>query len=168
VFPDGSYFATEEAGMTDKNLKDRTYFPALMAGKQVLGDLVVSKSTGHRSVIVAEPVLKNGTVVGAVGVSLRVRLLSDLVNKHMPLPDDWYFYALERDTRIALHRKAERMFQTPADVGDEELEAEFKRALQQPTGRFDYTLRGRKIVTMYELSPELGWYFFLARDVTGS
>lgn len=165
VYPDGTYYATEVAGMTDQNLKDRSYFPILMSGKEAFGDLVISKTTGHRSVIIAVPVSSEGKVIGAVGVSLRVRLLSDLVDKHMTLPESEYFYALERDTRIALHRKAERMFQTPTDVGDEALGELFKKELTQDRGSFEYTLHGKKIAALYELSPELGWHFFLAKEV---
>jgi methyl-accepting chemotaxis protein len=165
VYPDGRYFATEEAGMTDQNLKDRPYFPTLMGGKETFGDLVISKSTGHRSVIIAVPVSVDGKVIGAVGVSLRVRLLSELVDKHMALPATSYFYALERDTRIVLHRKAERMFQTPSDVGDEALGEEFKKVLKQDHGTFEYTLQGKKIASIYEFSPDLGWYFFIAKEV---
>lgn len=166
VMPDGSYSATEAGGETDQNLKDRLYFPSLMSGKEVFGDLVISKSTGHRSVIIAVPVSMEGKVIGAVGVSLRVRLLSQLVDTYMPLPGNSYFYALERDTRIALHRKAERMFQTPSDVGDEALGEEFRRLLNaRNSGSFEYTLHGKKIASIFELSPTLGWYFFIAKEV---
>jgi methyl-accepting chemotaxis protein len=165
VFPDGSYFATEAADMTDQNLKDRPYFPILMSGKESFGDLVISKSTGHRSVVIAVPVSANGKVIGGIGVSLRVRLLSELVDKHMSLPATSYFYALERDTRIVLHRKAERMFQTPSDVGDEALGEEFKKTLTDDHGNFEYTLQGKKIAAIYELSPALGWYFFIAKEI---
>jgi len=164
VLPDGTYFATETAGITDQTLKDRHYFPILMSGKEVFGDLVISKTTGHRSVIIAVPVLSGDKVIGGVGVSLRVHLLSDLVNKDMPLSDDAYFYALERDTRIVLHRKAERMFQTPSDVGDEALGEEFKKVLTQDSGTFDYTLHGKKMTSIFERSPRLGWYFFIAKE----
>ncbi len=165
AIPDGSYYASQTAEMTDRNLKDRPYFPNLMAGKEVLGDLVISKSTGHRSVIVAVPVRSGDKTVGALGVSLRVRLLSELVDKDMRLPSNSYFYALERDTRIVLHRKADRMFQTPTDIGDEALGEEFKRELQRDRGSFEYTLEGKKIAAIFELSPTLGWYFFLAREI---
>ena len=164
ALPDGSYFATESSGMTDQTLKDRHYFPKLMAGQETFGDLVISKSTGHRSVIIAVPVKVSGKVVGAVGVSLRVVLLSQLVDKHLRLPANSYFYALERDTRIVLHQKAERMFQTPSDVGDEALGEEFKRVLRQESGAFDYTLNGKKMASIFEYSPKLGWYFFLAKE----
>ena len=167
VLPDGSYHATEEEGIAEENLKDRAYFPTLMSGKEVFGDLVISKSTNHRSVIVAAPVIVDGKTVGGVGVSLRVRLLSELVDQHMPLPADSYFYALERDTRIALHRNADRMFKTPADVGDEALGEQFKTALQQDKGTMEYTLNGKKMVALYERSPVLGWYFFIAKETQG-
>jgi methyl-accepting chemotaxis protein len=137
-----------------------------MSGKEVFGDLVISKSTGHRSVIVAVPVTAGERVVGAVGVSLRVRLLSQLVDAYMPLDEKSYFYALERDTRIALHRKAERMFQTPSDVGDEALGEEFKKLLKdRSSGSFEYTLHDKKMASIFELSPTLGWYFFIAKEV---
>lgn len=163
ALPDGSYSTAGPRGATGLNLADRHYFPALMAGNEVFGDLVVSRSSGHRSVIVAVPVLADDKTVGAVGVSLRVRALSRLVDRALHLQEDRYFYALDRDTRIVLHRMAERMFRTPADVGDEALGQEFRRALEAgPRGTFDYTLDGRRIRSVYEFSPALGWYFFLA------
>ena len=165
VLPDGSYYATEVGGMTELNLKDRPYFPALMAGKEVVGELVISKSTGHRSVIIATPVVDRGKVVGGVGVSLRVRLLSELVDAHLPLPAKGYFYALDPDTRIVLHRKAERMFKTPGDVGDEALGADFQQVLKNSSGTFDYVLNGEKISSRFERSSALGWYFFIAQPM---
>ncbi len=164
VFPDGRYFATEIGGMSEESLKDRAYFPALMSGKEVLGDLVISKSTGHRSVIIAVPVNIDGKVIGGVGVSLRVRLLSDVVGSYLGLPEREYFYALTRDSRIVLHRRAERMFKTPTDVGDEALGVEFQKILAKDRGTFNYTLNGKRIYSIFECSQVLAWCFFLAKE----
>lgn len=166
--PDGNYSTTEASDVAQHSIKDRPYFAALMSGKEICGDLVISQATGHRSVIIAEPVFAakgDKRVVGALGVSLRVRLLSELVDKHMSLPEQEYFYALERDTKIALHRKVDRMFKTPSDVGDEALGEQFKRELRNDTGSFEYMLNGKKIAAIYELSPQLGWHFFMAKEV---
>jgi methyl-accepting chemotaxis protein len=165
VLPDGHYYTTDKEALAEESLKDRPYFSALMSGKEVFGDLVISRSTQHRSVIVAAPVVVDGRTVAGVGVSLRVRLLSQLVDGAMHLPENQYFYALERDTKIALHRRAERMFSTPADIGDEALGEQFKSALKQDKGVLEYTLNGRKIAAIYERSPQLGWYFFIAKEV---
>jgi hypothetical protein len=51
-------------------------------------------------------------------------------------------------------------------VGDEALGDEFKRLLRErKAGHFEYTLHGKKMAAIFELSPALGWYFFIAREV---
>jgi hypothetical protein len=164
ALPDGSYFSTETGGLSDQNLKDRRYFPKLMAGQDVLGDLVISKSTGHRSIIVASPVIVNGKVVAAVGVSVRVRLLSGLLESETKLPDNAYFYALDSDTKIVLHRNVDRMFKSVSDVGDESLGEAFKAIMKQDQGIFNYTLNGKKMTSIFLKSATLGWYFFIAQE----
>ncbi len=164
ALPDGSYFSTETGGISDQNLKDRNYFPKLMSGQDVLGDLVVSKSTGHRSVIVATPVIVNGNVVAAVGVSVRVRLLSALLDSDTKLPDNAYFYALDPDNKIVLHRNVDRMFKSVSDVGDESLGDAFKTIMTKEQGVFNYTLNGKKMTSIFTKSRTLGWYFFIAQE----
>jgi len=135
-----------------------------MAGRDVEGDLVISKSTGHRSVIVASPVERDGKVVAAIGVSVRVHLLSDLVSAHMELPDNTYFYALDKNAKIVLHRYAERLFKTVDDVADESLGNAFREVMNKEEGEFRYTLKGKKMVSIFRKSVPLGWYFFIAQD----
>ncbi|MCF8215466.1 MAG: cache domain-containing protein [Chlorobium sp.] len=164
ALPDGSYFSTETGGLTDKNLKDRTYFPELMDGKDVEGHLVISKSTGHRSIIVATPVKEKGRIIAAIGISVRASLLSKLVDANMKLPDNAYFYALTPDTKIALHRYSDRMFKNVADIGDEKLGSAFASIMNRDHGIFDYELDGRNITSIFRKSDALGWYFFIARE----
>ena len=76
---DGTYYTSAE-GLADRKLSDRAYFPKLMAGESVCGDLVVSKSTGKKSVIIALPVKKNDLLVGGIGASIFVDDLSQLLN----------------------------------------------------------------------------------------
>ena len=93
--PDGSYF-TVEAGLTDQNLKDRPYFPGLMAGQEVAGDLVVSKSTGKRSAIFAVPVRRDGQVIGALGASISMEKVAAAIDAVIGFPQTVVFYALDR------------------------------------------------------------------------
>lgn len=165
MLPDGSYYSTESGGLVGQNLKDRSYYPRLMAGQDVMGDLVISRSTGHRSVIVATPVIENGEVVAAVGVSVRVSLLSGVVEAYTKLLENAYFFALDADTKIVLHRFEARMFKTVSDVGDESLGEEFKAVMNSDQGVFNYTLNGRKVTSIFQKSAPLGWYFFIAQEV---
>jgi methyl-accepting chemotaxis protein len=163
LLPDGRYYSTATGGLAEQSLEDRDYFPALMRGEDVVGELVISRATGLRSVIIATPVKEGDEVVAAIGVSMQVVLLSQLVEANTRLPADMYFYALERSTKIALHRNSDRMFSTPAEVGDEALGEAFAAALVNDRGNFAYTLAGRQISSIYQKSAVLNWYFFLAR-----
>ncbi len=163
AMPDGNYFSTNAEGLTERNLSDRSYFPRLMAGQDVEGDLVVSKSTGHRSVIVATPVMADGKVVAAIGVSLRLRLLSQFIEKNTQLPDDMYFYSMNADALISTHRNIDRMFKHPTDIGDESLGPIFTSAIAKEKGQLDYKLNGKNISAIFQKSKALGWHFFLAR-----
>jgi methyl-accepting chemotaxis protein len=164
MMPDGSYYSTAKGGLVDQNLKDRDYFPKLMAGQEVLGELVISKSTGQRSIVVAAPVLADGKVVAAVGVSVEVVKLAGVVDSSMTLPENVYFYALDANTKIVLHRYQARMFRTVAEVGDESLGDAFKAMMKKERGVFNYSLNGKKMTSIFRKSPVLGWHFFIAQE----
>ena len=102
VLPDGSY-STVSGGAQTANLSDRDYFPKLLAGQTVLGDLVVSKSTGRKSAVVAVPVMQGQQVIGALGASVFLDDLSDTLRGEMGLPNDVVFAAVASDGEIALH-----------------------------------------------------------------
>jgi hypothetical protein len=102
ALPNGSYY-TVDAGLASGNLSDRAYFPRVMAGEVVIGDLIVSKSTGQKSVVATVPVMDNGEVVGALGVSVFLEQLSQLTAADLQLSDDMVLYAVNGDGVIALH-----------------------------------------------------------------
>lgn len=110
VLPDGSYF-TVELGKTDKNLSERAYFPKLMAGNIVLGDLVVSKSTGKKSLIAAVPVIREGKIIGGLGTSIFLDDLSNILSEELQLPDDMIFYAVTIENEVALNSNVAAILQ---------------------------------------------------------
>lgn len=162
ALPDGGYASTEgvSAGAT---LADRDYFPELMAGRDVIGRLVVSKSTGHRSIIVATPVEKDGRVVAAIGVSIRARLVSQLVADRIGLPHDLTFYALDPSGQAAIHMDSERIFQFPAELGEASLKSAVATILSQPRGSVDYRFGGKSRTAVFDRSDINGWHFVLVR-----
>ncbi len=164
MMPDGSYYATAKGGLADQNLKDRIYFPKLIAGKDVLGELVISKSTGQRSIVVAAPVVADGKVVAAVGVSVDAVKLAEVVESRMTLPENAYFYALDANTKVTLHRYQARMFKTVSEISNESLGDTFKKVMHKEQGVFNYSLEGKKMSSIFRKSPVLGWYFFIAQQ----
>ncbi|MEI7707277.1 MAG: cache domain-containing protein [Chlorobium sp.] len=164
ALPDGTYYSVESGGLTEQNLTSRPYFTRLLEGQDILGDLVISRSTGQRFVVVGSPVIENGKVVAVIGVSVKVHLLSALIESKMKLPEKSYFYALDSDTKIILHRYIERVFKMVENVGDEKLAEGFKASMKQDEGIFNYSLHGKKMSSVFQKSKTLGWYFFIAQE----
>ncbi len=155
--PDGSYY-TVEKGLTDLNLLDRHYFPALLKGHDVVGALVISKSTGKRSAVIAVPVTKGGEVVGALGASLSLEEMSRMLDRRMDLPKGMVFYALDAEGRTSLHRISSFLFAFPSDMGSKTLKEAADEMLSKLEGRVRYDFFGRKIV-VFKKSQLTGWVY---------
>jgi hypothetical protein len=164
VRPDGSYY-TVEKGLTDQNLSDHQYFPRLMAGEEIRGDLVISKSTGKRTAIVAVPIKKNGKIIGALGTSLAVEDMSSMLDGNMGLPGNMIFYALDQKGQTALHRVSTLLFAYPSDMGSKSLAKTVGEMLVKPEGEVTYNFYGERTV-VYKKAPLTGWVFAIG-IVTG-
>jgi cache domain-containing protein len=158
--PDGSYFAVA-GGRTGQNLKNRDYFPKLMAGQEVAGDLVVSKSTGSRSAIVAVPVTVRGRVIGALGVSVAMEKVAALVEDEFRFPPDVMFYALDASGQIALHRESKLLFEFATELGSPTLNNAVKEMLAKPEGIVHYEFDGAQRTAIFKRSQSTGWTFAL-------
>lgn len=155
--PDGHYF-TVEKNLTDQSLSDRPYFPRLMAGASVVGDLVISKSTGKRTAILALPIWKNGKVSGALGVSLSLDKMSWMLQEKMALPGDMVFYALDAHGQSSLHKDSNLLFTFPSDIGSKTLKDAAREMLSHQEGVARYEFHGEKII-VYKRSQLTGWVF---------
>ncbi len=161
VRPDGYYY-TVEKDYTGLNLSQRSYFPGLMAGESVLGTLVISLSTGKRSVIIAEPVFDEARhVIGGLGVSYSVDQLSLEIDAQTRLTNQYVFYALDLAGQTALHRDPTLMFEYPSDMGSPTLSAAVEEMLSEESGSVTYVFRGLRKTVLFERSASLGWVFAL-------
>jgi HK/GC/Chemotaxis protein-like, sensor domain/Cache domain len=164
VRPDGAYY-TVEKGLTGLNLQDRPYFPKLLAGEDVAGDLVISKSTKKRSAIIAVPVKTNGKIIGALGASLSVEKISAMLDREMALPANMFFYALDSSGQTSLHRNAAFLFAYPSDMGSKSLAEKVGEMLAKPEGMVTYDFYGERAV-VFKKFPLTGWVFAIG-VVTG-
>lgn len=159
---DGGLF-TVEKGATGDSLRDRAYFPTLLAGRDVVGALVISKSTGKRAVIVASPVVADGKVTGAVGVSVDAAMLAASIDREIRFPPDVVFYTLDDRGQTALHRAGELIFVFPSDVGSATLGDAVKTMLSQPEGVVHYFYAGSDKTAVFARSPLTGWTYVLGK-----
>lgn len=154
--PDGTYY-TSAGGRVDPKLSDRAYFPQLMAGEAVCGDLVVSKSTGKKSVILAVPVKKDGQVVGGIGASIFVDDLSQLLNERLKLPAGCLFYALTPNGLTAFHIDPKLDFVDPRQYQNPSLSEAVGTILGRTAGEVTYEFNGAPRRVVFNTSALTGW-----------
>lgn len=160
---DGSYWSVEQ-GQAAGNLADRAYWPRLMAGQVVVGDLVASKATGKCSAIVAVPVRdENGSVVAVLGASVYLDSLSLLLKREIELQPNQIFFSVDATPIGALQDDPEQIFLDPYDLGEPELEAAIREMLAGNEGVVNYSFRGKRRTVLYRRSPVSGWWYAFGR-----
>jgi hypothetical protein len=167
VLPDGNYYTTEQ-GLVGKKLNERSYFPGLMSGRRMFGDLVYSRATGRKSVIVAVPVMRSGEVVGGLGASIFLDDLSNRIDAAVPLPQNLLFYALAPDGTTTLHKNTQLNFQDPRQQGTKSLKLAADRMLSTPEGEVNYEFEGTSRRVIYRTSVLMGWKFAIGIKTSDS
>jgi hypothetical protein len=159
ALPDGSYWSVQE-GRAEGNLSDRPYWPRLMSGETVIGDLVVSRATGRSTAIVAVPVHDDrGEVVGALGSSVFLDTLSLHIRREMNLAPDQIFYSLDATPVVGLHADTGTIFLHPLEEGDPQLDAAIREILSREEGVVSYSFRGTRRTVLFRRSPLSGWWY---------
>lgn len=162
ALPDGTYY-TSDQGRVEQKLSDRPYFPKLMRGERVTGELVISKSTGKRSIIIAVPVQREGRVIGAVGASIFADDLSRNLNETLKPPAGSLFYGLAPNGYTTFHINPKLDFIDVFQQQSESLRRELKRMLAQPSGEATYEFLGTIRHVFFTTSPVTGWRIAFGR-----
>lgn len=160
ALPDGTYW-TLERGRVPESLADRPYFPRVLDGQTVIGELVVSRSSKRNTAIVAVPVPgEHGSVAGVLGSSVHLDSLSALIRAEMGgLDDGAVFYAIDAEPLGALHSDSSLIFTEPMKLGDEGMRQAFARMLAGEEGTVEYAFRGKRRTVLYRRSPVTGWWY---------
>lgn len=160
ALPDGTYW-TLTHGRESASLADRPYFPSVLAGETVLGELVVSRSSSRNTAIVAVPVrVAADSVVGVLGSSVHLDSLSALVRREMGgLDEGQFFFAIDDQPLGALHSDSTLIFTEPMELGDEGMRRAFTRILDGEEGAVSYTFRGAPRTVLYRRSRVTGWWY---------
>jgi methyl-accepting chemotaxis protein len=157
ALPSGEYKTVEHDGV-EGNLKSRPYFTRVLTGKRVIGELVVSKSTGKNVAVVAVPVLKEKEVVGVLGCSVYLDKLSDQIKEEMALPPGVIFYSFDSKPLMALDWDTRLILRKPGDLGPE-VDKAFQEMLKKDQGTVTYTFRGKPRTVQFVKSPVTQWWY---------
>jgi len=160
ALPDGSYYTVVD-GLTSANLKNRSYFPLVLGGKESVGIVVMSYSTGKNVAIIAVPVKNQSMVTGVMGSSVYLDTLTDRLRSKVPEP--LVFYAIDTESRFALHSDKGQISRNVAVIGPE---SSFGRAIDtmraQSSGTVGYDDGGIHYLARFRSDALTGWRLVVA------
>ena len=158
--PDGSYYTVVD-GLTSSNLKTRSYFPGVPGGKESVGVVVMSYSTGKNVAIIAVPVRNQTAVTGVMGASVYLDTLTD--NLRSKVPEPLVFYAIDTENQFALHSDKAQISRNISTIG---ASSSFGRAIgsmrAQSSGTVGYDDAGIQYMARFRSDPLTGWRFVVA------
>lgn len=161
ALPDGSYWSVQE-GKATGSLSTRAYFPKVLAGRTVIGELVVSKATGSNTAIVAVPVTRpDKTVAGVLGASVYLDQLGARLEREMDLDDTMIFYSFDDQPLMGLDWDASLIFTDPTRLGQQDISLAFRDMLSRREGVASYSFRGKRRTVLFRHSPLTGWWYAL-------
>jgi hypothetical protein len=149
--PDGTYY-TVQNGLMDQTLSDRSYFAPLIGGEEVLGDIVISKSTGQLSAIVAVPVFQNNQIVGALGASVFTENAAGSLAASLELPADMSLLVLDAEGQTVCAIPAE---------GPQWAEDIQKIPFAESAGATDLEIGGEPVTVIAKVSAFNGWRYLI-------
>ena len=158
--PDGSYY-TVDKDKTDQSLKDRDYFPKVLKGEDIFGALVVSHSTGKKSVIIAKPLKIDDKVIGVLGASVFLEDLNELIKIQMAFTDKDLFFVLDENGETVLNWKSDRILKYPEKMGDVSLADAVKNMMKMDEGIVMYSYKDKERKVQFLKSPMTGWRYAL-------
>ncbi len=152
----GDYYITEgEAG----NIADRPYFREVMSGHTVVADPVISRATGRSVLVVAAPLLENGTPAGLVGLTVSLEDLSESIVTRQ-IGATGYPYIVQGDGLVIAHPDQSLVLSLNT-ITDESLDQNLRGAMQDVTagnnGVSRYIFEGIDKYVAYAPVPLLSW-----------
>lgn len=158
AMPNGSYYRSD-LNLVEKNLSDREYFPEVLSGKEVLGSLIIGKTSGKKSVVLAVPVFKNGEVVAILGNSIYCDRFSDYLDTTIGLGKEVSFFVMTEDGDVVFDSYEDEIFINPLTLGNESLAKASEKMLSEESGQVRYEFYGKMRTSFFKKSELTGWTY---------
>lgn len=108
ISPDGIVTADTFEGSVGINLGERPFFKLGMEGKSSFSDMLIAKTTGNRSIVVASPVInKEGQKLGVLTGLVNVDSFTSTFLQNLNLGEDGYPILVDNQGLIQVHPNQE-------------------------------------------------------------
>ena len=131
---------------------DRTYFKKAIKGKPTFSDVLISGSRGVPIVVYARPIEREGNIVGVIGASIDLEVLSELAKNKKP-GETGYGFIVEKNGKTIGHPNEEYV-KKMMDVSNLK---PVKEVIKGNKGTTLYTYEGEDKLSAYVPIEKTGW-----------
>ncbi|MDZ7672924.1 MAG: methyl-accepting chemotaxis protein [Halanaerobiales bacterium] len=131
---------------------DRGYFQEAIKGNTSFSEVLISRSRGIPIVVCATPIEQNGEVVGVLGASIDLAILSKLAGQVNP-GETGYGYIVDQQGRVIAHPDQELVM----EMEDLNNLAPVANVTNGETGNALYTFEGDEKLSSYKPISKTGW-----------
>jgi len=165
--PSGKLYTGEKSDGTEykgSDVSTRDYFQAAKStGKPVVGDMVISKSTGQLISVICAPVFSaSKEFLGVFGISMSASALTDIVAKKK-VGETGYAYMVNEKGIIIAHPKAEHILKLDINTL-EGMESIAKGMVAGKTGVEPYVFQGVPKIAGFAPVPAKSWSVALTQN----
>jgi methyl-accepting chemotaxis protein len=152
----GKVLGGSDPGAIGLDLSTREYFKKAIAGETFISQMVIAKSTGVATVVIAAPVMgASGKPIGVCSVGLKTSVITDEMAK-FKLGKTGYIWIVDRDGLVVLHPDKEVVLKVNIKnlTGMERIA---EHALADKTGVESYVYKSERKMASYAPVPSIGW-----------
>lgn len=153
---DGNLIARSDAQPIERwiNYSNNSYFQnAKQAGKTTISDVILSKTTGYPSIVIAQPIQdEQQKIVGILSITVELRTVMEHINR-TKIGQTGYIYLVNQDGHILVHPD----WKLVASQDDVSQWAPVEAVMEQKTGWTEYEVNRQKKLATYSYIHTTGW-----------
>jgi len=144
----------------DLQITERDYFKQALAGRVVISDMVISKTSGKPVLVVAVPVRVRNAPAGVLLGALNLEFFTQQFIEPVKIGPSGYVFMTDRSGLICSHPDASLVMHTNL------IDMAFgKDIMATKNGVISYSYKGRDVMAGYRTDPAFGW-IVVARALT--
>ena len=153
---DGNLIARSDAQPIERwiNYSNNSYFQnAKQAGKTTISDVILSKTTGYPSIVIAQPIQdEQQKIAGILSITVELRTVMEHINR-TKIGQTGYIYLVNQDGHILVHPD----WKLVASQDDVSQWAPVEAVMEQKTGWTEYEVNRQKKLATYSYIHTTGW-----------
>ncbi|MED1853378.1 methyl-accepting chemotaxis protein [Brevibacillus borstelensis] len=161
ISPDGKVTADTFEGSVGINLAERPFFKLGMEGKTSYSDMLIAKTTGNRSIVVASPVVSNaGEKLGVLTGLVNVDSFTSTFLDNVQLGEGGYPILVDNQGLIQVHPNPDLIGKTIEEAALPEGLSSILKNNAPESGSFTYLDGGTEYVVTYASIPKTHYSLF--------